>query len=118
MCKYNRNLKKSYSDQSYKYVTHEHFSLCIIICFSYFQVLFATETFAMGVNMPARTVVFDSIRKHDGFEFRDLQPSEFIQMAGRAGRRGLDDTGTVILLCKGDIPDIFSLRKMMLVSIN
>ncbi len=36
------------------------------------QVLFATETFAMGVNMPARTVVFDSIRKHDGTNFRDL----------------------------------------------
>lgn len=38
------------------------------------QVLFATETFAMGVNMPARTVVFDSIRKHDGNGFRDLLP--------------------------------------------
>lgn len=38
------------------------------------QVLFATETFAMGVNMPARTVVFDSIRKHDGTGFRNLLP--------------------------------------------
>lgn len=36
--------------------------------------LFATETFAMGVNMPARTVVFDSIRKHDGTGFRNLLP--------------------------------------------
>ena len=36
------------------------------------QLLFATETFAMGVNMPARTVVFDSIRKHDGMKTRDL----------------------------------------------
>lgn len=71
----------------------------------------------MGVNMPARTVVFDSIRKHDGLNFRDLQPSEFIQMAGRAGRRGLDETGTVILLCKGDVPDIFSMKNMMLVCI-
>lgn len=44
--------------------------------FSFFigQVLFATETFAMGVNMPARTVVFDSIRKHDGTGFRNLLP--------------------------------------------
>ena len=41
------------------------------------QVLFATETFAMGVNMPARTVVFDSIRKHDGKEFRNLLAGEF-----------------------------------------
>lgn len=40
------------------------------------QVLFATETFAMGVNMPARTVVFDSIRKHDGTGFRNLHPGK------------------------------------------
>ena len=45
------------------------------------KLLFATETFAMGVNMPARTVVFDSIRKHDGKEFRTLVPAEYIQMA-------------------------------------
>ena len=42
--------------------------------------LFATETFAMGVNMPARTVVFDSIRKHDGTGFRELKPAEYIQV--------------------------------------
>ena len=47
----------------------------------------------MGVNMPARTVVFDNIKKHDGKEFRTLLPAEYIQMAGRAGRRGLDSTG-------------------------
>ena len=45
------------------------------------KVLFATETFAMGVNMPARTVLFDSIRKHDGKGMRDLVPAEYIQMA-------------------------------------
>lgn len=78
------------------------------------KVLFATETFAMGVNMPARTVVFDSIRKHDGVSFRDLMPSEYIQMAGRAGRRGLDKTGTVVILCKGDIPEMGDLHRMML----
>ncbi|KFM66524.1 Helicase SKI2W, partial [Stegodyphus mimosarum] len=78
------------------------------------KVLFATETFAMGVNMPARTVVFDSIRKHDGLNFRFLEPSEFIQMAGRAGRRGLDKEGIVIVLCKADVPDPISLRNMML----
>ncbi|XP_028393122.1 helicase SKI2W-like [Dendronephthya gigantea] len=80
----------------------------------YVKVLFATETFAMGVNMPARTVVFDSIRKHDGEKFRDLLPGEFIQMAGRAGRRGLDDTGTVIMLCKADVPEISAIEKMMM----
>ena len=64
-------------------------------CFAngWVKLLFATETFAMGVNMPARTVVFDSIRKHDGKQFRTLLPAEYIQMAGRAGRRGLDSTG-------------------------
>lgn len=61
------------------------------------KVLFATETFAMGVNMPARAVVFSSTRKHDGTNFRDLSPGEYTQMAGRAGRRGLDATGTVII---------------------
>jgi superfamily II RNA helicase len=47
------------------------------------KVLFATETFAMGVNMPARTVVFSSIRKHDGNDWRDLLPGEYTQMSGR-----------------------------------
>eukprot|EP00105_Crassostrea_gigas_P042002 XP_019926150.1 PREDICTED: helicase SKI2W isoform X2 [Crassostrea gigas] len=78
------------------------------------KILFSTETFAMGVNMPARTVVFDSIRKNDGTCFRDLLPGEYIQMAGRAGRRGLDTTGTVIILCKGDVPEMSDLHKMML----
>ncbi|XP_051526460.1 helicase SKI2W-like [Myxocyprinus asiaticus] len=78
------------------------------------KVLFATETFAMGVNMPARTVVFDSIRKHDGTGFRNLLPGEYIQMAGRAGRRGLDATGTVIILCKAGIHDMGDLHSMML----
>lgn len=62
------------------------------------KLLFATETFAMGVNMPARSVLFDSSRKHDGKGMRELIPSEYIQMAGRAGRRGLDTFGTVILV--------------------
>ena len=78
------------------------------------KVLFATETFAMGVNMPARSVVFDSVRKHDGQKMRELLPSEYIQMAGRAGRRGLDTTGTVIILCKNEVPEMSDLHQMML----
>jgi hypothetical protein len=78
------------------------------------KLLFATETFAMGVNMPARTVVFDSIRKHDGTGFRPLLPSEYIQMAGRAGRRGLDATGTVLILCKTDVWESGTLQQMTL----
>ncbi|XP_071485976.1 superkiller complex protein 2-like [Diadema antillarum] len=77
------------------------------------KLLFATETFAMGVNMPARTVLFDSIKKHDGTSLRHLLPGEYIQMAGRAGRRGLDSTGMVILLCKGDVPEMSDLHYMM-----
>lgn len=78
------------------------------------KILFATETFAMGVNMPARCVVFDTTRKHDGTQFRDLLPGEYVQMAGRAGRRGLDKTGTVILLVKGDVPELSTLTNMLL----
>ncbi|XP_049877714.1 helicase SKI2W [Pectinophora gossypiella] len=78
------------------------------------KILFATETFAMGVNMPARTVVFDETTKYDGMQRRTLAPAEYIQMAGRAGRRGLDDTGTVIILCKDGVPDLMTLKGMML----
>ncbi|KAL3794566.1 hypothetical protein HJC23_008022 [Cyclotella cryptica] len=78
------------------------------------KILFATETFAMGVNMPARSVVFNSIRKHDGVQFRELQPGEYTQMAGRAGRRGLDKVGTVIICCFGSVPpDQVVLRNML-----
>ncbi|GMF72492.1 unnamed protein product [Aspergillus oryzae] len=62
------------------------------------KVLFATETFSIGLNMPAKTVVFTSVRKFDGFSQRWVTPSEFIQMSGRAGRRGLDDRGIVIMM--------------------
>lgn len=62
------------------------------------KVLFATETFSIGLNMPAKTVVFTSVRKFDGTTQRWLTPSEFIQMSGRAGRRGLDERGIVIMM--------------------
>ncbi|KFD59113.1 hypothetical protein M513_00276 [Trichuris suis] len=78
------------------------------------RILFATETFAMGVNMPARTVVFDSVEKHDGHSVRLLHPGEYTQMAGRAGRRSLDKTGTVIILCKGFVPAKNDLMHMIL----
>jgi superfamily II RNA helicase len=62
------------------------------------KVLFATETFAVGVNMPARSVVFIDIKKPSKRSKRLLYPSEFKQMAGRAGRRGMDIMGHVIML--------------------
>ena len=59
------------------------------------QLLFTTETFAVGINMPACTVVFDSLEKYDGISFRYLKAGEYHQMAGRAGRRGIDKVGHV-----------------------
>lgn len=66
------------------------------------RVLFATETFAMGLNLPTRTVIFSEIQKHDGTGLRNLNPGEFTQMAGRAGRRGLDEKGVVIVMAYND----------------
>lgn len=62
------------------------------------KALFATETFSMGLNMPARTVLFTAARKFDGKDFRWVTSGEYIQMSGRAGRRGIDDRGIVILM--------------------
>lgn len=65
---------------------------------SLIKVLFATETFSIGLNMPAKTVVFTQVTKWDGVKRRPLTSSEYIQMAGRAGRRGLDARGVVIMM--------------------
>ncbi|CAI2733769.1 unnamed protein product [Schistosoma spindalis] len=62
------------------------------------KILFATETVSTGVNTPARCVVFTSLEKFDGHKRRSLDSSEFTQMAGRAGRRGIDAKGLVIIL--------------------
>ena len=64
----------------------------------YIKCLIATETFAIGLNMPTRTVLFTSLYKHDGNKMRMLRSHEFTQMAGRAGRRNLDKIGHVILM--------------------
>ncbi len=62
------------------------------------KVLYATETFAVGINMPAKSVAFDSLEKYDGRNFRYLTSKEYWQMAGRAGRRGIDKEGWAIAL--------------------
>lgn len=59
----------------------------------YIKLVFATETFALGINMPARSVIFDDIRKYDGVSFRYMKTRDYYQMAGRAGRRGMDIKG-------------------------
>lgn len=62
------------------------------------SVLYATETFAVGINMPARTVCFHSLEKYDGMSFRFLNSKEYFQLAGRAGRRGIDKEGLAIAM--------------------
>tara|TARA_Y100000294_G_scaffold171406_1_gene184830 strand:- start:2716 stop:4635 length:1920 start_codon:yes stop_codon:yes gene_type:complete len=62
---------------------------------SLIKVLYTTETFAVGINMPAKTVCFESLRKFDGINFRFLNSKEYFQIGGRAGRRGIDKIGYV-----------------------
>jgi superfamily II RNA helicase len=76
------------------------------------RLLFATETFAVGINMPTKTVVFTALQKFDTIK-RCLYTDEYIQMAGRAGRRGKDKEGLVIYFPEHEpvYPD--ELEKMM-----
>ena len=78
------------------------------------KVLFATETFAVGVNMPTRTIVFTELEKFTNGGRRFLHTAEYKQMSGRAGRRGLDKYGTVILLPLYGFPYKSELKKVML----
>ena len=55
----------------------------------YIKLLFATETFAVGINMPTKTVLFTDLNKFDGSGMRPFYSHEYTQMAGRAGRRGI-----------------------------
>jgi superfamily II RNA helicase len=59
------------------------------------KVIFTTETFALGINMPSRSVIFDELRKFYGRYWRNLKTRDFYQMAGRAGRRGIDKEGFI-----------------------
>ncbi|KAG5859941.1 superfamily II RNA helicase [Encephalitozoon hellem] len=72
---------------------------CVELLFSMnlVKLLIATETFAMGVNMPAKCCVFLSLSKIDNGVFRYISSGEYIQMSGRAGRRGMDAVGTVVI---------------------
>ncbi|KAK9123316.1 hypothetical protein Sjap_012918 [Stephania japonica] len=74
--------------------------------------LFATETFSIGLNMPAKTVVFTNVRKFDGDKFRWISSGEYVQMSGRAGRRGIDKRGICILMINDKLEP--STAKMML----
>ena len=60
--------------------------------------VFATETLALGINMPARTVVLEKLVKWNGETHADITPGEFTQLTGRAGRRGIDVEGHAVVL--------------------
>ena len=77
------------------------------------KLLFTTETFAVGVNMPARTVAFDSLRKFDGVTFDYMKSREYHQMAGRAGRRGMDKVGYVYVSVDPDEDDPRGVRRVL-----
>lgn len=73
------------------------------------KVLYCTGTFALGINMPARAAVFDGMMRFDGRKMIPLPTREFMQMAGRAGRRGMDEAGTVVI--RADIEDWPAMEK-------
>ena len=62
------------------------------------KVVFATETLAVGINMPARSVVIEKLTKFTGEGHEQLTPGEYTQLTGRAGRRGIDDRGSAVVL--------------------
>jgi superfamily II RNA helicase len=76
----------------------------ILFSKGFVRLLFCTETFAVGLNMPTKTVIFSGFKKYDETieDMRILRHDEYIQMAGRAGRRGKDDKGVVIYLPERD----------------
>jgi superfamily II RNA helicase len=77
------------------------------------KILFATETFAIGVNMPTKTVLFSDLEKYDNNGLRSLRTDEYLQMSGRAGRRGLDKFGSVIILPTMELPDQTSFKNIL-----
>ena len=63
----------------------------------YISYLYATETLALGINMPAKSIILERLYKYDGVKTRLITQSEFLQLTGRAGRRGIDDKGYAFL---------------------
>ncbi len=77
---------------AFKAVVEEGFAAGLI------KVVFATETLALGINMPARTVVIERLVKYNGETHADITPGEYTQLTGRAGRRGIDVEGHAVVL--------------------
>ena len=86
----------------------------ILFSKGFVQLLFATETFSVGLNMPTKTVIFTDVNKFDGTDMRYLYSHEYTQQAGRAGRRGFDTKGVVIHLNNlFDLPSTPDYEKML-----
>ena len=87
----------------------------ILFTKGYIKLLYCTETFAVGINMPTKTVIFTGLSKYDDATcgMRFLRTDEYIQMAGRAGRRGKDPVGTVIYLPEQDPPSTGEMRTIL-----
>jgi ATP-dependent RNA helicase HelY len=85
---------------TFKEIVEELFSAGLV------RVVFATETLALGINMPARTVVIEKLDKWNGETHAELTPGEYTQLTGRAGRRGIDVEGHAVVLWQpGTDPD-------------
>jgi ATP-dependent RNA helicase HelY len=70
----------------------------------YIKLVFATETLALGINMPAKAVVLESFSKFNGESHELLKPGDYTQLTGRAGRRGIDERGTAVILYSSYVP--------------
>jgi ATP-dependent RNA helicase HelY len=82
----------------FKETTEELFALGLV------KVVFATETLALGINMPARSVVIESLMKFTGEKHELMTPGEYTQLSGRAGRRGIDELGHCVVLLQRFTP--------------
>lgn len=67
------------------------------------KMVYATETLALGINMPARSVVIESLTKWNGQAHQRITPGEYTQLSGRAGRRGIDTQGHAVVLHRGTV---------------
>lgn len=87
----------------------------ILFAKGYVKLLFCTETFAVGLNMPTKTVLFAGLKKYDDRmdEMRMFRTDEYMQMAGRAGRRGKDDKGVVIYLPEREPVEPYEMFQML-----
>lgn len=85
----------------------------ILFSDGYLKVVFATSTFAIGLNLPARCVIFTQMNKFNGSEMSTIEASEYLQMAGRAGRRGKDDRGFSIICTDPELGKIPSNQEFL-----